>query len=233
MSPQRRTRLDPAGLRRAQRRFSEIFPGRFRDEDYVDWERDYKMAAHTLWQELLHQRELERLLRARAYGEIAARAIAVYARPKLNYLALYEWMALREALADPSGARRFAPALHDLLHGDGPYRARFERFTDVLDELPQRQTRLCKWPVATLYPFIALPDEHFLVKPNLMKRAAATFGADLRYASRPGWDTYAAALDLAGRLRTALAAWRPRDLVDVQGFVWVTHSDEYADWPWE
>src|SRR5688500_11107945 len=208
MSPQRRTRLDAAGLRRAQRRFTEIFPGRFRDEDYVDWERDYKMAAHAAWNELLSQRELERLLRARAFGEVGARAIAVYARPKLNYLALYEWMALREALADPAGARRFAPALHELVYGGGDFRPRFEQFIDTLDELPQRQTRLCKWPVATLYPFIARPDEHLLLKPNLMKRAAATFGADLRYHSRPNGDTYAAALDVARALRTALAAWR-------------------------
>lgn len=236
MSPHRRIsaqRLDPRGLRTAQRRFTEIFPRRFRDEDYIDWERDYKMAAHALWNELLSEPELTRLLRAGEYREIGARAIAVYARSKLNYLALYEWMALREALADPAGARRFAPALRELVYGAGPYRPRFERFTDVLDGLPQRQTRLCKWPVATLYPFIALPDEHVLVKPNLMKRAAATFGTDLRYASRPGWDTYAAALDLARGLRAALAAWRPRDLVDIQGFVWVTHSDEYADWPWD
>ena len=47
------------------------------------------------------------------------------------------------------------------------------------------------------------------------------------------FDTYAAAIDLARGLRTALAPWRPRDLVDIQGFIWVTHSDEYADWPWE
>lgn len=159
--------------------------------------------------------------------------MAVYARPKLNLLALYEWMALREALADPAGVRRFAPALRELIDGRDPFRARFEHFVEVVDGLPQRQTRLCKWPVVSLYPFLALPDQHLVVKPNLMKRAAATFGADLRYQSRPSWETYAAVLDLAGGLRAALASWRPRDLIDIQGFIWVTHSDEYADWPWE
>lgn len=237
MSPQRRRALprgfDPRGLRQAQRRFSEIFPRRFQDPTYIEWERTYKVEANGLWNALLGERELARLLRERAYREIGARAIAVYARPKLNLLALYEWMALREALADPAGARRFAPALQDLVYGRGPFRARFERFADTLDALPQRGTGLCKWPVATLYPFVALPDEHLIVKPNLMKRAAATFGADLKYASRPSWDTYAAVMDLAGGLRSALAPWRPRDLIDIQGFIWVTHSDEYADWPWE
>ena len=235
VSPERRSaeRLDRAGLRGARRRFTEIFPGRFRDETYVDWERTYKWQAHELWTELLGRAELDRLLARREFREIGARAIAIYARPKLNLLALYEWMALREALADPTGARRFAPALRELVYGAGPYRPRFEHFIEELDQLPQRQTRLCKWPVVTLYPFIALPEQHLVVKPNLMKRAASTFGADLRYRSRPGWETYAAVLDLAGALRGALADWRPRDMVDIQGFIWVTHSDEYADWPWD
>jgi hypothetical protein len=235
MSPERRarSRLDPRGLTAARARFSEIFPGRFRDETYVDWERTYKWQAHQLWCQLLGREELDRLLRRRAFQEIGARAIAVYARPKLNLLALYEWMALREALADADGARRFAPALRELVYGRDSFRARFEHFVLVVDALPQRQTRLCKWPVVSLYPFLGLPDQHLVVKPNLMKRAAATFGADLRYQSRPAWDTYAAVLDLAGSLRAALASWRPRDMIDVQGFIWVTHSDEYSDWPWE
>jgi hypothetical protein len=235
MSPRRtpRAALDPGGLAAVRRRFTEIFPGRFRDESYLEWERAYKLEAHALWRELLGKDELAGLLRRRAYGEIGARAIAVYSRPKLNLLALYEWMALREALADPVGARAFGPALYELIYGGDGFRARFEHFAAVLDGLPQRQTRLLKWPVVTLYPFVALPDQHLVVKPNLMKRAAASFGVDLRYASRPSWDTYQAVLDLAAGLRQALAAWRPRDLVDVQGFIWVTHSDEYADWPWE
>ena len=235
MSPQRRRadRLDRRGLGAARRRFAEIFPGRFRDETYVDWERTYKWHAHQLWRELLGQKELDSLLRRRAFKESGARAIAVYARPKLNLLALYEWMALREALADPAGARRFAPALRELIYGAGPYRPRFEHFVEEVDQLPQRQTRLCKWPVVSLYPFVALPERHLVVKPNLMKRAAASFGFDLSYRSRPGWETYRAVLDLCGALSGALADWRPRDMIDLQGFIWVTHSDEYADWPWE
>lgn len=225
--------FDPRGLRRAQARFREIFPGRFHDEDYLEWERSYKWQAHALWGELLGEAELRRLIADGQEREVAARAVAVYARPKLNLLALYEWMALREALADPAGARRFAPALLELVYGEGAELDRFEAFVDVLDRLPQRQSKLCKWPVATLYPFLARPDRHLVVKPRLMQRAAETLGFDLRYAARPNRTTYRAVLDLARGLQRTLAPWRPRDLIDVQGFVWVTHSDEYADWPWE
>jgi hypothetical protein len=232
-SQRRAAALSASGLRAAQRRFTEIFPRRFSDPTYLEWEREYKQEAHELWRELLGPREMTALLRGRAYREIGARALAVYSRPKLNLLALYEWMALREAVSDDAGARRFAPALAELIYGEAPYRQRFERFVAMLDQLPQRQTRLAKWPVATLYPFLALPGRHLVVKPNLMKRAAAKLGADLRYRPRPGWETYASVLELAGALLRALASWRPRDMIDVQGFLWVTNSDEYAEWPWE
>ncbi len=223
-------RLDLAA---SKRRFREIFPGGFADETYLDWERAYKWEAHELWNEKLGKKELERLLAAGAEVEIARRAIEVYYKPKLNLLALYEWMALREALVDPKGARLFAPALHDLIYGRANYQTRFERFADVLDRMPQRQSRLRKWPVVTLFPFIARPAENLILKPNLMKRAAAKMGGELRYASNPNWATYDATLRFAHAIARNLAAWRPRDMIDVQGFIWVTNSDEYAEWPWE
>jgi len=233
MTRRAKATLDPRGFRRAQRRFTEIFPGRFSDETYVAWERDYKWDAHRLWHELLGKDELESLLRRRAYVEVGRRALAVYARPKLNLLALYEAMALREGVTDPAGARRFAPALYELVYGPPPFGPRFAAFVDTLVLLPQRQSAVAKWPVATLYPFLARPTEHLIVKPNLMKRAADALGADLAYSPRPNAVTYAAIMELARALRRGLADWRPRDMIDVQGFLWVTNSDEYADWPWE
>jgi hypothetical protein len=225
--------LDHAGLAAAKRRFREIFPGGFADETYLEWERAYKWEAHQRAGELLGLRAMKALLGEGRTTEIGRRAVEIYQKSKLNLLALYEWMALREALVDPAGAARFAPALYALVHGRGAFGPRFERFVAALDEMPQRQTRIAKWPVVTLFPFLAHPEQHLILKPNLMKRAALRFGADLRYASRPNLETYEATLRFARGLATALATWRPRDMIDIQGFIWVTHSDEYADWPWE
>src|SRR5688572_24796337 len=146
--------LHAGGLRTAQRRFTEIFPRRFADANYLAWERDYKSDAHRLWHELLPRKEFATLLRKRAFRDVGARAIAVYQRPKLNMLALYEWMALREALVNDRGARLFAPALYELVYGIASYRERFLHFVETLDALPQRQTGMAKWPIATLYPFV-------------------------------------------------------------------------------
>jgi len=164
---------------------------------------------------------------------VAQRIARFYARSKLNMLALYEWMALREALEDRAGGRALATGLFELIHGEGDFGPRLERFTALLDELPQRQTRLAKWPVATLFPFVALPKRHLILKPNLMKRAAERFHFDLEYQSRPNAVTYDAMMSFVDWLKRELAAWKPRDLIDVQGFIWVTSSEEYEDWPWE
>ena len=225
--------LRQAGLRAAKRRFKEIFPGGFRDATYLEWERDYKWEAHKEWQRVLPRSEWQRLLAEGAHAEVARRIASFYARSHLNMLALYEWMALREALTDRAGGALLATGLYELIHGDGDFGARLEAFTALLDRVPQRQTRLAKWPVVTLFPFVALPKRHLILKPRLIKRAAASLAFDLGYQSRPNARTYAALMELVDWLERELASWKPRDLIDIQGFLWVTSSEEYEDWPWE
>ncbi|MDB4980093.1 MAG: hypothetical protein JWM82_845 [Myxococcales bacterium] len=220
------------GFADAKERFREIFPGGFADATYLAWERDYKWAAHVAWHRTLDRATWRRLLDDGHHAEVCARVVRFYARSKLNMLALYEWMALREALEDPRGTRVLAPAFYELIHGGGAFAARLAGFVEALDDVPQRQTRLDKWPVVTLFPFVAHPGRHLIVKPRLMKRAAERFGLNLAYESQPNARTYEAILHAAGRLRRALDPWRPRDLIDIQGFIWVTCSEEYETWPW-
>ncbi|HYY42468.1 MAG TPA: hypothetical protein VE775_07015, partial [Pyrinomonadaceae bacterium] len=42
-----------AGALRCRRKFLRFFPGGFRDETYVDWERSYKWETHERWQAAL------------------------------------------------------------------------------------------------------------------------------------------------------------------------------------
>jgi hypothetical protein len=61
------------------------FPGGFRDETYLDWERNYKVAAHTRWAEQLGADEMRALRRAGRHDVIAARAVAIEARTNLLF----------------------------------------------------------------------------------------------------------------------------------------------------
>lgn len=46
-----RTRNSAQALR-CRRKFLRFFPGGFRDETYIDWERGYKWAAHEQWNQV-------------------------------------------------------------------------------------------------------------------------------------------------------------------------------------
>ena len=81
---------------RARRKFLRHFPGGFRDETYLDWERNYKWDAHDRWDASLNRSAMVSLIKARKFNEIAATAIRIEART--NLLFSFEKMALRDAV---------------------------------------------------------------------------------------------------------------------------------------
>ncbi|HUR24449.1 MAG TPA: hypothetical protein VM327_00350 [Candidatus Thermoplasmatota archaeon] len=221
-----RLRHRPSALAlQCRRKFLGFFPGGFQDETYVAWERGYKWTAHTAWQQDLGPARFQELLQEGHYAEAAARALRIESRT--NLLFSFEKMALRDAVRTPDGARRFAEGLAAYLHGPGSPRDRFDPWRDAVAALPRRQTRVLTWPLLTVFGFLAQPRRHMVLKPNVTQAAARAYGFDFRYASRPTWETYASLLDFAGTVRRDLADLAPRDLIDVQSFIWVQGSDEY------
>ena len=220
-----RSGVVPAAAERCRRRFLRFFPNGFADETYLDWERNYKAAAHDRWQQELNRSTLRTLLAAADVAEIGARAIRIESRT--NLLFSFEKMALRDAVRTADGARLMACGLSDLLHGTGGVRLRFERWCEAIASLPRRQTRVLTWPIVTVFPFIAQPDRHIFLKPNVTRIAAARYGFEFPYLSRPNWQTYTSLLDLADTVLEDLADLGPRDMIDVQSFLWVQGSNEY------
>ena len=85
------------------------------------------------------------------------------------------------------------------------------------------------WPLVTVFGFIAQPEQHIFLKPTVTRIAAREYGFDFRYKSRPSWETYASLLEFAETIRRDQRALRPRDMIDIQSFMWVQGSDEYAE----
>ena len=218
--------LSPSA-RRCRRKFLRIFPGGFSDETFVDWERSYKWKAHRSWEESLNKAGFARLLEAGDYAAVAAHAVRIESRT--NLLFSFEKMALRDAVRTTAGARTFAQGLYDFLHGSGSREARFEQWVDALESLPRKQTRVLTWPLATVFGFIAQPKEHIFLKPNVTRAAAQEYGFDFEYRSRPNWETYAGYLAFARTVRRDVADLRPRDMIDIQSFIWIQGSDEYEE----
>ena len=217
----------PAAAQRCRRKFLRFFPAGFGDETYVEWERGYKQEAHERWTAALGRLEYRALLNRGEFEAIAATAVKIESRT--NLLFSFEKMALRDAVRPADGARAFAEGLYELLYGRGSDARRFDTWCAVVGSLPRRQTRVLTWPVVTVFPFIAQPDLHIFVKPRVTQIAAREYGYDFRYVTRPNANTYDDVLRFAELIRAEQADLRPRDMIDLQGFIWVQGSDEYEE----
>ena len=105
----RRPASQAAGALRCRRKFLRFFPGGFRDETYLDWERDYKWETHQRWEEALGREEFRRLLRARQFSEIAARAVRIEQRSRHSMIFSFEKMALRDAVRSDGRSAGVSP----------------------------------------------------------------------------------------------------------------------------
>ena len=136
-------------------------------------------------------------------------------------------MALRDAVRSPTGAQIFSTALFNLLHGEDALDVRFEHWIAALDQLPRRQTRVLTWPLATVFGFIAQPKQHFFFKPTVTREALRRCGITFEYASHPSWPVYKELLSAVREVRSSISSMRPKDMIDMQSFLWVQGSDEY------
>jgi hypothetical protein len=213
-------------VQKCRRRFLRFFPGGFTDETYLEWERNYKASAAREWRDALSRFQLGLMVKSGKHRDVAVRALRIESRT--NLLFSFEKMALRDATRTPEGARRFAQGLNDFLYGTGSAEDRFNQWCEVVSGLPRRQTRVLTWPIVTVFGFLGQPTRHMFLKPNVTRIAAARYGVPLLYHSRPNWQTYRSLLKLAGQMRRDLEDLGPRDMIDVQSFLWVQGSEEYA-----
>ncbi len=213
--------------RRCLKKFLHYFPGGYQGKKYQAWERDYKWNAHLGWREKLNKQEFKKLLDEENYQEISKRAVTL--ESKTNLLFSFEKMALRDAVKKYESAKVFAEGLYNFIYGSGSLQKRFENYRDMLSGLPVKQTRVLTWPVLTVFGFIAEPRIHIYLKPTVTRKAAEKYHFDFRYSSKPSWNTYQSLLDFAETIRKDTAAYHPRDMIDLQSFIWVTGSEEYPD----
>jgi hypothetical protein len=207
------------------RRFLKFFPRGFQDPKYFAWERGYKWDAHLGFREALNEGNFRALLKARKYSEIAATCIRLESRT--NLLFSFEKMAIRDAVKTSKGANAFSEGLFELLHGEGSLAERFQNWCDAIESLPRKQTRVLTHPVVTVFPFIADPSTHIFLKPLVTKKAAERLAIEFQYGSRASWEVYSRYLQLARVTRDRLKNLKPRDMIDIQSFLWVTGSSEY------
>jgi hypothetical protein len=211
--PAEHDRMQYQNLPKSIERFLEHFPQGFYGDRFAEEERDYKVRAYQLAQELLSQSELAHLLSANDYAEVCHRALRV--SNATNLIFPNEKMALKDGLELPAHQQAFATALFHLLYGDDDLKPRFERYAAILEGIGA-----AKWTIATYFLFIVYPEEYVFLKPTVTQNAADISGFEINYRSDLNWRTYTSVLAFANYLKAELVGLSPRDMIDVQSFMW-------------
>lgn len=197
----------------------------FHGEAYHRLERDYKIEAQSLMTSSLEEKSFELLLAAHDYSEICKRAMAVV--NKTNLIFPNEKMSLKDGLKSDLSKKLFSERLYELLYGEGALESRFQAFADCLVEL-----KSAKWTVLTYFLFIAFPTQHMFLKPEVTQRAAEVCGFELNYRSEPNWLTYSKLLEFSHHLFKAPSELKPRDMIDIQSFIWCTAKIDDGAYNW-
>jgi hypothetical protein len=195
------------------------FPGGFYGEKFADYERDYKMNAHRLMTDLLNKDQLKVLLEKEDYDEICRRALKVV--NSTNLIFPNEKMSLKDGLGSGEQKKRFASVLYDHLFGDSGVPKRFDEMREFLEEI-----KAAKWTVVSYFLFFMFPAQHMFIKPTITKNAADICAFDIHYRSDLNWTTYEAVLRFSRFLHEALVDLKPRDMIDVQSFMWCIRPDK-------
>lgn len=202
-------------------KFLRLCPGGFSDPKFLKDERSYKLDAHEKWNELLNREEFNRLLEKEQYQEICRRAVQIEGKTRLM-LSRFEKSALHDALREENAATMIAWGLFDLVYGEDNFQKRFEEFSTDLGSLRIKQTSPVTWTIATVFPFLALPEQHIFLKPKVTQAAAKRRRFSLNYKPELNWLTYSCLLRFAEVLAEEVADLNPRDMIDIQSYIWVT-----------
>lgn len=195
--------------------FEKVFPEGFYGDDYLQNERNYKVDAHNLMTDLLDQKSFDLLLTSHDYHEICNRAMQVVNRTNLIFQ--QEKVSLKNGLKSDRHEQLFGERLHSLLYGEDKLESRFNVFCDCLADI-----NAAKWTIATYFLFMAFPNEHMFLKPAVTQKATEVCGFELNYQPGLNWLTYSRLLEFSQYLLKELSGLKPRDMIDVQSFIWRT-----------
>lgn len=200
--------------------FLEQFPEGFYGDKFKEHEREYKDKAHNLAKELLGEEPFQSLLESDDYTEIAKRSLKVVSATNLIFP--NEKMSLKDGLENASAQKEFSMALYSLLYGEGPLEQRFVAFARVLENIDA-----AKWTTATYFLFIVHPSKYMFVKPTITQYSSGLCGFEVNYKPQLNWLTYKSVLSFSEYLFSELSELKPRDMIDVQSFIWCIAPGRY------
>jgi hypothetical protein len=124
-------------------------------------------------------------------------------------------------LKDTEAKEKFSKSLYGLLYGNESLQQRFEGWVAMLKSIGA-----AKWTTATYYLFVLFPDEYMFVKPTITQAIADMCAFDISYKPTVNWRTYRKVLELSNYLKKEIKALNPKDMIDIQSFMWCINQQE-------
>jgi hypothetical protein len=188
----------------------------FSDPRFVKDEVDYKQATVSKARALLSEGELQKLIEEGKFDDFLDRLKTIGKDNNLLWdimPATGDLNIIRQPELDKPG---FCREVFDLLYGSGPSHERLGRYTEYVKskDLPNR------WTFPTYFLFICHPDTEIFVKPTVLKWFFRFLGSEFDYSSVPTAENYTLIRETYHQLKDELKDFRPKDMVDIQSFVW-------------
>lgn len=207
-------------------KFLMNFPGGMYGSLFVEEERNYKVNASQIAQELLSEPRLLSLIEALDWQTLAVDIRRAFT--EANLLASFEFIKLGAAFKSETSTLDIAKVFHDLLYGQGDVYQRVESAGKKLGKY-----ELDKWTIVTYLLFMIFPEKYMFVKPTMTKEAAENRGFDIQYDSRVNANTYKKVMLLSQDLFQRLTddkrkELHPRDMIDIQSFMWCTSASGWT-----
>ena len=199
--------------------FGEKFGGKFEDEKFVDNDLRAKRAAAEVFQANFGEGRGAAMVDAGKHAEIAATLDSIYRAT--NILSPFEMKAVHKAFVKADEASTHVLG-YTLAFIANPGQQTFKAMAEAVSKLPADGGKVHTWPIVTLLPFLADPKRFMPLKPTNTDVIAARMNVNLKYDTTPNWETYELFLRMSNSLLARLAPLGAKDMIDVQGFMWVT-----------
>ncbi|HEV7689588.1 MAG TPA: hypothetical protein VGO52_02140 [Hyphomonadaceae bacterium] len=190
-------------------KFLRYFPDGFEDAEYLGEksERVYKLAAKA-------KLDAAVTVEAALFAD-QAQCDSVKAVFGTNMLSRFENARAREVLASAEGPAYLRGAAQ-LVRGD--VAGGLQTIRDAV--APHGNV---SWPLATFLPSLWDTDRQIFLKIEATKRVAGWLGHKfcVQYAPQLEPAVHASLMDFADQTRASIAGLKPRDMIDVQSFIWV------------
>jgi len=218
------------GYNELRERFLQHMPGltSFASHtSYVSTERAYKDELVDLFEEAVAPqiRQADWLAAGRAAIALLTRPLR-HASNKPQNIVGWRYIDLVRKL-DEQRCSTFGKCLAELIDEESPIEERVDDFVDALSEIvgPEHAVAAAaQRSITSFYLTLASPDKHLFLKTQEMQQAFRRLDPSFQWSSGPlrGSDVVRAE-SIAEQVFERLQAegWQPKDLIDVQTFLWV------------